>query len=553
MLSNLPTEILLRIISYIPLIRDKCHLMQTGRHLKYILCHHPICWSNMDMSSYPYITNHDFISFIKCRNIPFITSISTSLSSVSNMISALDLSGCHSLSDDMLIALAKSFTGLTVLRLNGYCLSSNALDISPQERKNRIAHFMDQPFPFENQRDHVYQVPPSYFSSIRTSNKHGRLVVPFIVVCSMVDHIPGLSTISIQYQEVTEPTTGSYEEKLASMRLLDISSCEMEQSTLQTILRTYGRQLTSLKMLNIELTSLSMISLLLFGKGLECLHLSCKEPTLLPNIALIVSKMKNLKDFRLNGMRSGDVDFIIENLNIHTLQRLDISPKMNIYPRSSPIHPTGQPISNKITNHSHNNNKNNHYYDHKHPTRLSKHYTRDYTTLEHDLHLTDRSLFRLSHCRHLTELRLCYPLISPDSLHSFFLVNPQLEQFELRCQSNTQFDQKDYLIGIHHLTRLKELQLFSVTITPNALLSISTHLLSLKHLTVNRGGYYVESAEGLNQLLSIPPQLNTLLIGQLSNPIPPLSPALVYTNRDVTDDNYVTFIRLSKQSRWHIL
>lgn len=452
MLLTLPAELLLDIVQYIPTIRDKCQLLQTCTLLNHLLCTHVACWTHLDLSPYSTLSNGTLLTFLNRNNIKLFTSTGTAI----HGISLLDLSGCWCLSQDMIVALSKSFSSLDKLFLNGYRLNDS------KKGNNSIA--------FEQQRDHLYQVRPSHdLSSMAmdlSKKSNNRLKIPFVLISYILSQVPCITSLSVQYQDLSPPNRTSFSE-FSHIQHLDISSCTVSQPTLQSLLRKIASGLISLKMLNIELNNLTWLCLGQFCKKLTCLHVSCIEPIFLPCIRRAVSNLKELQDFRLTRVRTGTIDPIIEILDSTLLKRLDLSPKMNIYPKGGGKHPTQPSISN-------------------------------YATTDHDLQITDVSLHHLSKCHNLVELRLCFPTISSGGLHALLRSIPQLEVFELRQQEN----KEDYLKGLKYLINLNRIYLYSVFISIEAMDTL-TNLPLLNHLTVTQGGQFIDENRLLNQCKSL--------------------------------------------------
>ncbi|CEP18243.1 hypothetical protein [Parasitella parasitica] len=492
MLLNLPAELLIRIIQEIEGVGDKCQLLQTCRLLNHLLSTHTGCWKQLDLSPYDgTISNNSLLAFLRNTNIPLYTAQrSTELTTAA--ITALDLSGCRNLSEELVVALSKSLTQLTDLSLNGYRLNVPILRRIIKQRKTHQNSFPASAF--EQQRDHVYQVRPSHdLSSMAmdlSKKQTHRLKVPLILLSSIVSCLPHLTTLSVQYQDLG----GRYSFKeFQHIRRLDISCCTISQPALQALLRTVGPNLTSLKMLNIDLNNLSWLSVSQYGKYLECLHVSCNEPLLLPSIRHVVGHLPALQDFRLTRIRTGSLDPVIERLNPARLTRLDLSPKMNIYPRSTSsghmeagrrplrvqlsLDPAAATTVTMATRHN------------KHPpqsSQLSLLSIANYATTEHDLLVSNASLEYLSRCHQLIELRLCFPTITASSLHDMFKQLPQLQVFELRRKHDK--STADFLTGLKYCQNLQELLLFSVHVTLDTVRNlISDEFLlksTCKHITI---------------------------------------------------------------------
>ncbi|RCH88710.1 hypothetical protein CU097_005842 [Rhizopus azygosporus] len=536
-LLDLPAEILLRIVYDIPSIQDKCQLLQTCTHFNILLSSHPTCWSRLDLSPFPSIHNTALLTFFKNCGIS-LAPFPSGNDSTSSVVSVLDISGCKGLSETMLQALSKTFTSLTELNINGYRLS------------NETEYDQEQPRAFEQLRDHVFQVRPSHDLSSMTMDLSKRLVqqlkIPFILILDMLYPLHHLQSLSMQYQELTPPRWLCKPfEQFRHIRYLDISSCIVSQPALQTLLRVVGSQLISLKMLNIDLTYLTILSLGQHARNLECLHLSCDDQSQITAISNAIACMKNLKDFRLTRMRMGSLTAVIEQLNVDILERLDLSPKMNIYlkPFAARRQLPGQQqqqqqmeLPQQRTN--------------KHPIKTSVLPAANYATIEHSLRLVDEAFPRLFQCQHLVELRLCFPAFRATTLHQFCrsVAGSSLEIFELRLKTpQGDKDDDNYSLGIPLLVNLKELYLYSVYLPVNSIRSIGSSLKKMTCLTISDGGKWIEKTELQAVLLRNLPLLRLFRLGKLSRPISTW-PEDVIVKRD--NQSNIVFIKSYPERVW---
>jgi hypothetical protein len=566
MLTNLPPELLIQIIQDLDAIKDKCQLLQTCTQLRQLFCCHSACWNILDFSPYSSLTNSNVLGFLRSNSIQLTTANTAGASFEKTdikLITELNLSGCWSLSEDMVVALTRSLAELQILQLNGY----RRLDEATQE------------LPFE-QRDHLYQVRPSHDLSSMAMDllKKARfgLKLSFRLLEAAIKDLPALTTLSIQYQEINPGGKGlSSFSQFKYIRHIDISSCIISQPNLQLFLRLVGKQLVTLKMLNIELANMTLLCLQQFGTNIECLHFSCMEPRLLPNISIVISHLKRISDFRLTGMRTGSIDNIIYKLNCNTVERLDLSPKLNMFPRhgATPGARQNYPQVRRRSSNSSSGSNGSNSGSNKHPSQEMSPYSHltgranraNYTTTEHDLLISDAAIHKLYHYVNLIELRLCFPTASPGAICSLFEPLQSLQIFELRLQSKKRIstssrlqqkmeltNEEDYLIGLHKLHKLKELHLYSVYLTEPALDSI-IQLKSLKYMTVCQAGPLVEYSDVIQHWLNTFPVLNTLRLGHLNSPF-----SFWFTSTNViypsNKENYrdVTFKRLNSRSLWYI-
>lgn len=520
---DLPAELLLRIVYYIPSIQEKCQLLETCTQFNMMLANHPACWSHLDFSPFREINNSMLLTFFKNCGIQ----LSSCEDPLSNAVIALDISSCKHLSENMLAALSKTFTGLKELGVNGYRLSSESEYIKSQTKS------------FEQLRDHVYQVLPSHGLSSMTMDLSKKtseqLKIPFVLLAGMLQELPNLDSLSMQYQELMPPQHITHLPfiEFTHIRHIDISSCTITQPSLQAFLRIVGPNLITLKMLNIDFNHLTALCLMHCNQ-LECLHLSCNDKSLLRAISRTLSNMKHIKDFRMTRMWVGSIDLVVSKLNTDILERLDLSPKMNIYAKTATKTPAAQIKLAQQTSQTNGNNK--------HPNKTSTVATVSYATIDHDLYLTDHSLYHLGQCHRLTELRLCFPTISADGLLYFCQTKAAagLQVFELRIKAASD----GYCTGIPLLKNLKELYLYSVSLTPKTILSIASNLTKLRSLTISEGGPHLEETDMQNTLLYNLPVLRVLRLGKLNRPTCSLT--------ESNHESNIIFTKSHPQNIWHV-
>ncbi|KAI8080115.1 uncharacterized protein B0P05DRAFT_579074 [Gilbertella persicaria] len=422
---------------------------------------------------------------------------------------------------------------------------------------------------FEQQRENVYQVRPSHdlcsMAMDLSKKPTQRLKVPMVHLSRMIESLPHLETLSIQYQDLTAQQYGQHPfdfMKFRHLHYLDISSCMIRQASIQALLRAIGPSLKTLKMLNIELNSLSWLCLSQFGKQLTCLHVSCNEPILLPSIRHVVLHLKKLQDFRLTRLRTGDINTIVHQLSPNTLTRLDLSPKMNIYPRTithhriSTVHRRPKVQVSTVqerTRRSISSNK-------RHPPQVQQTIEQmqeeayksqaqqlppqetQHAAIEHDLLFNDTSLRHLTQCQHLIELRLCFPKITANSLCQLFQSLPQIEVFELRQKREQQHESSDYLTGLMYCRALKELCLFGVFITPQTIDTMTQKQQNLSSLTICKGGMYIEKS--VEKIVFSLPKLKLFCLGQIGEPIE-------WKQDIIKDQQNLTFYKHHQQ--WHCI
>ncbi|KAI7904997.1 uncharacterized protein BX663DRAFT_501300 [Cokeromyces recurvatus] len=556
MLTSIPAELLLHIIQFIPSINDKCQLMQTCKYLRQFLSCNLACWSNLDFSLYDKtLNNNHLLTFLKNMNISLIQHNTNMNNNIA--ITRLDLSGCWNISETLLEALCKSLPHLNELCLNGYRLNN---------RDNLLFDHFCPLVAFEQHRDHIYQVRPSHDLSSMTmdlsKNSNYQLKIPLILLVNIINNLCHLKSLSIQYQDISLSNNKRSQYDLAfsalrNIQYLDISSCTISQHALHSLLQSIGSNLTSLKMLNIDLNYIICLTITQRCRYLKCLHVSCNTTSMINVIRQMVSTLSCLEDFRLTRIRTGEIDSLIELLKPGILKRLDLSPKMNIYPRPSSTFKTAAvaaaatataaataAAATTTTTTTTTTTKIHGQYGYD----LS-----NFATIEHDLLFSDKSLGHLMHCQHLVELRLCFPIISPTALHSLFKSIPQLEIFELRQQKGLK-SREDFLTGLKLCKKLKELYLFSVFVSLERLqewISEDYSLKStLKHVILTDTGPAIET--DLAYFLSNMTVLKTLCLGHLVQPIHTMIEGIFLHNRNINDLHNVILFRQNIRDEWHL-
>ncbi|KAI8096401.1 uncharacterized protein BX664DRAFT_382855 [Halteromyces radiatus] len=489
-------------------IMDKVELLQTNRYIHSLLSTNPICWAPLDLSLYgDRITNTVLLSILRSRSLPIITPLYQP--TVSNVrpktyqLHNINISGCHLLNADAVLMLVRSLQYLTTLHLNKYAATSvpEPLARHPRHYRRTRSKMIDM------LRDDLYQCRPRHGLSSSTMDLSKQPLASLALSDSTLQKLlqwtPFLTDLSLQHQPLSMTICKSMHTLLPQLRHLDISSCDISIPGLQLLIRNLAGKLSSLKMLNLELSNLTLLCLQLYGSSLECLHLSCLDPQSLPGIARIIKWFENLTDFRLTRLRSGNVDDLISALASHPppllLRCLDLSPKLEIYPKFIPIstpsskkHPTCSPL------HLFNNNNNNmipttassslsrsntysqqsgnipssssrsqqhclqpsdkRYELEQKAGKLPPHvsssskrshlfsstsfvygpYHVQFTRSERDLCMTDTSMLRLASFSHLVELRLCFPTIQASTLSQFLkTATCPLQILELRLRPSS--------------------------------------------------------------------------------------------------------------------
>ncbi|KAI8145008.1 hypothetical protein BJV82DRAFT_604510 [Fennellomyces sp. T-0311] len=425
-MEALPSELVLNVIRFVPEVQDKCQISITCRRMHNLLRNNPWCWSPLDLSRHgDRITNSVLVTILRNCSIPIILAgeAKTKIPTYDpfSTIQEANLSGCWCLTPEAISMLACSLPQLTALELNRY---GGTAEI----------------WPFE-QRDHLYQMRPSHNLSSLAMDMSKVPSMSLSVSEATLQYILGRCTrivsLSLRYQSLGIDgcrAIGS----LHNLRHLDISSCAITQPVLQMLLRKSGRRLVSLKMLNIDLTNLTLLCMQQHAQDLKLLHLSCQEPQVLAGIVRMLERLHQLEDFRLTQLRTGgNVDLVVGKLNAATVRRLDLSPKLDFHPRSprlgtrlvSPVTPPpGARRRRSSSPHDYTNTRMPYLKPEtgSPPSPLPR--------TEHHLNLTDRSLATLTSFKGLVELRLCYPVVSTAALTALFACAQNLEILELRME-----------------------------------------------------------------------------------------------------------------------
>lgn len=580
LMESLPSELLLHVIWFIDDLKDKCQLAQTCRRLHSLLRAHPRCWSPLDLSPFgDQVTNVVLLSILRNCSIPIVLPSDKngqqqekeeeeSERKKSKSISSVNLSGCWCLTFEAIQLLACSLPDLQELHLNRY--RSSTMDAVPFE-----------------QRDHLYQIRPSHnLSSLAmdlSKEPMMSLFVPETALHTLMMRCPRLVSLSLQYQYLGVDACRTLRQ-LKQLRHLDISSCVVTQPVLQVLLRNVGRRLLTLKMLNIDLTNLTLLTMQQFTKDLTSLHLSCTEPNMLSGIAQTLTTMKYLIDFRLTRLRTGSVDSIVYRLPL-SLRALDLSPKMDFHPRyptrsfrrlagsagggiTRAQQPPRPPVFDsdrvgrlRATSTNPNTPSN----------TKGEHGNTWLIRTEHDLDLTDDGLTRIAAFQDLRELRLCYPHISSGGLAQLLPALPHLNVFELRMDTlrrrsslprdsavSAPPERPDYLIAIKSLSHLRELGLYHVWISDAAAEDIG-HLKNLRQMTIYNGGTFAErNPTCVRQWLLDLPCLQVLRLGRMQLRWEYLDDIVTYTGPDIqtmpvtrnTSESELLFQNFSGQWQW---
>ncbi|KAI9302800.1 hypothetical protein BJ944DRAFT_269366 [Cunninghamella echinulata] len=343
-----PTEIILHIIAFLYDVKDKIELSYTNRFMYSLLSTNSNCWSPLDLSLHRgNINNIILLNILRTRSIKIITPWQQKQQQQKEIdkhqqhahINEINLSGCCFISCDAILTVVSTLSFLTTLHLNRYA----PISIPESLHYHPRYYIQTKSIMIDMLRDEVYQQRPRHGLSSANHDLSKQPFTPFILPDTTLRQIiqltPHLKDLAIQSQQISKETCEAMGQLIPHLCHLDISSCDISVSHLQILLRTIGRQLISLKMLNIDLSNLTILSLLHYGAStLECLHLSCIDPQFLPSLTQLVSHLSVLKDFRLTRLRSENIDYLIHALASRPLIKyIDISPKLELYPKLLPL------------------------------------------------------------------------------------------------------------------------------------------------------------------------------------------------------------------------
>lgn len=538
-MDRLPPELVLHIVQFLTSLDDKCQLSICCSRFRTLLCSHSWCWSPLDFSPYSNrLTNATLLSILKSCSIPCIQPGDVvrpvSCTSPTMWVRELDISGCWSLTPGAIHLLACSLPFLEKLGLNKY--SSKSSDGCWKS--------------FEH-REHLYHIQPSHnLSSLAmdlAKEVSMGLGLSETTIQQVVKECTEIQTLSLQYQQLGRTACNAII-RLEHLRHLDISSCATDQPVLQILLRNIGYCLHTLKMLNLDLTDLTLISIKQHAKQLRCLHLSCAAPSRLASIAHVIGSLLYLEDFRMTRLRTGNIDTIIQRLNPSTTKRLDLSPKMDLHPLHNPrcfskqLVSKGQVIANGNSRGRLVRNRpiSSHQQQQQHHTMATK-----FTRTEHELDMTDQSLLLLAQrFTALVEIRICYPrLHDPESMTTFLTaVAPRLQILELRLEmqknnhpnysnrsttttaaaaaTETSLTPLDMLQGLRQvqMPQLHELALYHTWMSTATAYALGHNLRQLTHMTIYNCGRLVDSEPDLVRFwLLSHPRLQELRLGKLGH------------------------------------
>jgi hypothetical protein len=277
-------------------IQDILALSSSCRTFYLMLTQRPLLYTPLILSPYAEkITSRTLFSILKRH------------SNHTSYIQDLDLSGCYHLSSESVIHLAKRYPHLTYL------------DISVNPRKGRLVPGRYREGVYKDWRKTIA------FNSVNQEWRLSNHAMHMLTKCT-------LHTLSLAGHDLDSSTAHAISQ-MPHLTSLDISGCtwRLSQADLQTIARGLGKNLLELRMLGFEPTDLTLLCLRQHCWKLKLLHLSGGKPLMISKLTSIVHTMKSLQDVRVNQIRGGDVDSLLQHLNQDT-KSLDLSAKMDMYP-----------------------------------------------------------------------------------------------------------------------------------------------------------------------------------------------------------------------------
>ncbi|KAH8547526.1 hypothetical protein BGW37DRAFT_510349 [Umbelopsis sp. PMI_123] len=294
-ITQFAPELVLQITNNLS-IQDILALSSSCRTFYHMLTQRPLLYTPLILSPYAEsITSRTLFSILKRH------------SNTTSYIQELDVSGCYHLSSESVIHLSKRYPNLTTL------------DISVNPRKGRLIPGRYREGVYKDWRKTIA------FSSASQEWRLSNHAMQMLTQCT-------LHTLSLAGHDIDSSTAHAISQ-MPYLKSLDISGCtwRLSQADLQTIARGLGKNLLELRILGFEPTDLTLLCLRQHCWKLQLLHLSGGKPLMISKLTSIVHTMKSLKDLRVNQIRGGDVDSLIQNLDQDT-QSLDLSAKMDMYP-----------------------------------------------------------------------------------------------------------------------------------------------------------------------------------------------------------------------------
>ncbi|CAI2165933.1 10397_t:CDS:1 [Funneliformis geosporum] len=345
-LDILPTEVVIAIFKFLSIV-DKCQLCQVCKRFRLIIYNNIEFWKYLDLSPFgERLSNENLFMIVKTRWKSTIEG------------HKLDLSGCRLITSHALEKLVELHSNFQEIHLNVEPRYDNWRNEIRYDYWIKQLYYKKSPTFLKNDRPGLYQrweiTKPSYIWQF--SNKSIQTV--------LTGSFKTIKQLSLGNQSLHRETA-TLISNCSQLIRLDLSGTNLDKVSLQDILQRVI-QLESLKLLELELSPMTLMMISRFT-NLQQLHISVldKKNVASKTIADMLKKLRKLKDFRMNQAMIGEVDkVVIEGLswifcdgpiedstkileeekiknggrnmdqNRSPLQHLDISPKLDIYPRS---------------------------------------------------------------------------------------------------------------------------------------------------------------------------------------------------------------------------
>ncbi|KAI8875453.1 RNI-like protein [Backusella circina FSU 941] len=564
MLNTLPVDIVINIIQYLD-IKDKNHVMETCTKLRDLILYKAICWSHLNFSSYPSISENTLLRFINRHLLQKHDADANRVTKIKCVI-FLDLSGCKYLSSNFICWMLSLFTGLRELKLNQFG-SPEIIDNRVTDSFNSMlleSYFGINPYNLQLPWLRVCDSTPdtaakfillqkeltksknqfydSQENGIVSNLPLGRigLSISFEELRGVLQGLTQLRTLCLHHKNINADGNISWIRQLKKLTNFDISYCHVEPLVLTSLLKTVLPQLTSLKLMEVQITESHLNFIKEQGTRLECLYLCCESNfesnnDIVATIGDTIGNLPKLNEFKLFSLGNETFDDIALNLNSRAIQKLDIS---SFKKTACKVSQLSISTLGSIPGGG-----------------LRPHQRRRLTGVP----ITKDGINHLACCIHLTELRLGCIMLQDDSLSTLYRSLCSLQVLELRyCygdrdSNSTRSASKKLLVGIDKLTKLKELHLYSITVHKFAIDYIN-NIKSLEYLTLYDCGLYIESSAAIEFWLTQMSKLNILVLSQLSKPT---SLWLTYINlifsENKKDYHNVIFQRLCSTKTWHVI
>ncbi|CAJ0625777.1 13367_t:CDS:2 [Entrophospora sp. SA101] len=361
-LDTLPPEIIIAICRKLSLL-DKCSVSKVCKCFQRIIYNNLEFWRFLDLSPFSEnLTNQHLFNILRTRWKSNIKG------------QRLDLSGCQLINSYALEKLAAMYSDFQGIHLNNEPRYDTWIsdddgynDNEYNDKWLKLKYYHKSPTFTKAGRPGLYQKWRVSHSSLSSKTQ------PWIIGDKSIQLIiqksyKTLSHLSLGNQKLRHETATAIA-SCSQLLYLDLCGTDLNDASLQDIL-TKTNKLESLKLLDIELTPMTLMIIRLL-KNLRLLHISGlnKKNLNSRSISDTLKNLSNLQNFRMNQTMIGEVDrVIIEGLswvfcdgpvetfnvmlennrnnnngtsvkqNRTSLRYLDLSPKLDIYPRSQESH-----------------------------------------------------------------------------------------------------------------------------------------------------------------------------------------------------------------------